>query len=58
MQWSEKVRGREQWVWGGWTIGPDDDVPRPPELSPLDFAQAQRAVKHSAPAGTAQPKLN
>jgi hypothetical protein len=50
MQWNEKDRGREQWVWGGWNVGPDDDTPRPPELSPLDSAQARRAVKHLAPA--------
>jgi len=57
MQWNEKDRGREQWATGGWNLS-DDDVHRPPELSPLDSAQARRAVKQSTPAGTAQPKLN
>ena len=55
--YTETDNRREQWVWGGWNVAPDD-VARPPELSPLDSAQARRAVKHLAPAGGAQPKLN
>jgi hypothetical protein len=55
--YNETDNRREQWVWGGWNVGPYD-VPRPPELSPLDSAQARRAVKQSTPASGAQSKLN
>jgi hypothetical protein len=55
--YNETDNRREQWVWGGWNVGPYD-VPRPPELSPLDSAQSRRAVKQSTPAGGPQPKLN
>jgi len=55
--YTETDNRREQWVWGGWNVGPYD-VPRPPELSPLDSAQARRASKQSTPACGAQPKLS
>jgi len=55
--YTETDNRREQWVWGGWNVGPYN-VPRPPELSPLDSAQARRASQQSTPAGGAQPKLS
>jgi hypothetical protein len=55
--YTETDNRREQWVWGGWNVAPDD-VLRPPELSPLDSAQARRAVKQSTPADRAEVKLN
>jgi hypothetical protein len=55
--YTETDNRRESWTAGGWNLS-DDDVPRPPELSPLDSAQARRAVKQSTPAGGPQPKLN
>jgi hypothetical protein len=33
----------------------DDDMPRPPELSPLSSAQARRAARHNAPAAADAP---
>jgi len=55
--YNETDNRREAWTAGGWNLA-DDDVPRPPELSPLDSAQARRASKHLSPAGGAQPKLS
>jgi len=36
---------REQWVWGSWIVGPDN-VPRPPELSPLELC-ASAAIRQA-----------
>ena len=55
--YTETDNRRESWTAGGWNLS-DDDVPRPPELSPLDSAQARRASKQSTPACGAQPELN
>jgi hypothetical protein len=48
-------RNAERIASGWW---PDDDVPRPPELSPLSSAQARRAWKQSAPGSSSQAQLN
>jgi len=41
MVFTETDNRREQWVWGGWYVGPDD-VARPREPDPLSSAQARR----------------
>jgi hypothetical protein len=33
----------------------DDDMPRPPELSPLSSAQARRAARHNEPGAADAP---
>jgi hypothetical protein len=48
-------RNAERIASGWW---PDDDVPRPPELSPLCSAQARRAWKQLTPGSSSQAQLN
>ena len=57
MVFTETDNRRETWTAGGWNLA-DDDVTRRPEPDPLASAQSRRAWRESAPAGTAQPKLN
>lgn len=42
MDWTTEQHRRESWIRGNWNLT-DDDVPRPPEPSPLSSAQSRRA---------------